>query len=186
MGAATARDEELVSRIKSGDAQSFDMLVKAYHPRTYRKVSRLVPAEDVADVTQDIFMNLVCSIDNFKGKSAFATWFNKIILNRVADYHRRMFRYKSRFSPEDDMLRYELHQEANTELEMEDLLMNLPETYREVLLLKFCHDLSFREISSVLGIAYEAVRSRYRRGIKCAAQKMQVHNQWTTENQQIM
>ena len=84
------------------------------------------------------------------------------------------------------MTRYEPYQEANTELEMEDLLMNLPETYREVLLLRFCHDLSFREISSILGIAYEAVRSRYRRGIKCAAKKMQLHNQWSTEDQQMM
>jgi RNA polymerase sigma-70 factor (ECF subfamily) len=186
MGTATARDEELVSRIKSGDAQSFDILVKAYQLRTYRKVRRLVPVEDAEDVTQDIFMNLVCSIDNFKGKSAFATWFNKIILNRVADYHRKMFRYKSRFTSEIDMMKYELHQEADTELEMRDLLMNLPETYREVLLLRFCHDLSFREISSVLGIAYEAVRSRYRRGIKCAAKKMQIHSRWTGKNKQII
>ena len=174
MGAATARDEELVSGIKSGDVQSFDRLVRAYHLRTYRKVRGLVPAEDAEDVTQDIFMNLVCSIDNFEGKAAFATWFNRIILNRVADYHRKMFRYKGRFAPEDDTLKYEPYQEANTEMEMEDLLMNLPENYREVLLLRFCHDLSFREISSVLGIAYEAVRSRYRRGIKCAAKKMQI------------
>lgn len=174
METAIPRDEELVSRIKAGDAKSFDILVGAYFPRTYRKVQRFVPTEDVEDVTQDIFLNLVCSINSFEGKSAFATWFNKIIVNRVADYHRRMFRYRSRFTSEEELLELEPSQEPISDLGMEDLLMKMPKPYREVLLLKFYHGLSFREIASNLGIAYEAARSRYRRGIEYAARKMLV------------
>ena len=165
-------DEVLVSRIKSGDIESLDTLVNAYFPRTYKKVRRLVPVDDAEDVTQDIFLNLVSSIANFKGKSAFATWFNSIILNRVADYHRRTFRYKSRFISDDEMSLHEPSQAANTDVETEDLLMKLPKPYSEVLLMKFCHNLSFNEIALALGVTYEAVRSRYRRGIKCAAKKM--------------
>ena len=173
MESATVRDAELISRIRAGDARSFDILVKSYFSRTYKKVRKLVPAEDAEDVTQDIFMNLVCSIDKFQGRSAFATWFNKIIVNRVADYHRKMFRQKDRAESKDPMLRGETYQEANTDVEIEDLFMKLPKPYREVLLLKFCHDLSFSEIASSLDIAYEAARSRSRRGVKCAAAKMQ-------------
>ena len=177
MGAvAIIKDEELVSRIKAGDAQSFDMLVDEYFSKTYRKVRRLVPAEDAEDVTQDIFLNLVCSINSFEGKSAFATWFNKIIVNRVADYHRRMFRHKSRFVPEEEALNHEPSQEADNDVEMEDLLMKIPRTYREVLFLRLCYDMPFRDIASVLGIAYEAVRSRYRRGITYAARKMEIQS----------
>jgi len=175
MGVAILRDDELISRIKAGDMKSFDTLVKSYFSMTYRKVLKLVPAEDAEDVTQDIFLNLVCSIDNFEGRSAFATWFNKIIVNRVADYHRRMFRQKGMFIPEG-LLSHEPSQETNSDFEMRDLLMKLPKPYREVLLMKFCHDLSFGEIASALGIAYEAVRSRYRRGIRCAARKIEVQS----------
>jgi RNA polymerase sigma factor (sigma-70 family) len=171
--ATIPRDEELVSRIKEGDTQSFDILVKAYFPKTYRKVQRLVPAEDAEDVTQDIFLNLVRSIDNFKGRSAFATWFNRIVANRVADYHRRMFRWKSRFASEEEIPEREPSHETNSKIEMEDLLMNLPEHYREVILMKLYHDLSFTEIASALGMTYEAARSRYRRGIKYAASKVE-------------
>jgi len=173
MGAATLRDAELVSRIKAGDSQSFDTLVRSYFPGTYRKVRKLVPVEDAEDVTQDIFLNLVCSITNFEGKSAFATWFNKMVVNRVADYHRRVFRQKDIFIPEEEMKEHGPFQEVDSDVEIEDLLMKLPKPYREVLLLRFCHDLSFAEIASALGIDYEAVRSRYRRGIRCAARKMQ-------------
>ena len=173
MGAAIPKDEELVSRIKAGDTKSFDILVGSYFPRTYRKVRRLVPIEDAEDVTQDIFLNLVCSIDNFQGKSAFATWFNKIVVNRVADYHRKSFRRKGKFIAEEDMPNHEPSQEAYNEIEIHDLLMKLPKPYRDVLFLRLCHDLPFREIASVLDIAYEAARSRYRRGIRCAARKME-------------
>ena len=121
MGITITRDEELVLRIQGGDTQSFDILVKSYLPRTYRKVRKLVPAEDVEDVTQDIFLNLVRSIDNFQGRSAFATWFNRIIANRVADYHRRMFRQKDRFTSEEEMPENEIPQEAGINLEMEDI-----------------------------------------------------------------
>ena len=172
MEAVTPKDEELVSRIREGDTQSLDILVRAYLPMTYRKVQRLVPVEDAEDVTQDIFLNLVRSIDNFEGRSAFATWFNKIVANRVADYYRRMFRQRSRFTSED-ILEHEPFQEANSDLEMEDLLMKLPEHYREVILMKLRHGLSFAEIASALGMTYEAARSRYRRGIRYAASKIE-------------
>ena len=169
MGVTTLRDAELISQIMEGDAQSFDVLIKEYLPRTYKKVRMLVPADDAEDVTQDIFLNLVRSIGNFEGRSAFATWFNKIVANRVADYHRRMFRQKSRFTSEEEMLNCEPSQEADENVEMEDLLEILPDHYREVILKKLYYNLSFAEIASDLDMTYEAARSRYRRGIKYAA-----------------
>lgn len=172
MEVITQRDAELISRIKAGDKQSFDILVGAYFPKTFRKVRRLVPIQDAEDVTQDIFLNLMRSIDNFKGKSAFATWFNKIIVNRVADYHRKTFRRRNRFILEGDVSIHEPTQEIENDIEMNDLLTKMPKPYRDVLFLRLCHDLPFREIASDLGIAYEAARSRYRRGIKCAARKI--------------
>jgi len=173
METTASRDEELVSMIKDGDEQSFDTLIKAYLPRTYRKVLRLVPAEDAEDVTQDIFLNLVRSIDSFEGKSAFATWFNRIVANRVADYHRRMFRQKSRFTSEEEAIQNEPFQEADSIIEMNDLLKSLPQHYREVILMKLYDNLSFAEIASTLQMTYEAARSRYRRGIKYAASKIE-------------
>lgn len=157
------KDEELVSRIKEGDTQALNILARVHLPKTYRKVRRLVPLEDAEDVTQDIFLNLTRSIDNFEGRSAFATWFNKIVVNRVADYHRRMFRQRSRFTSEEG---YEqTHEPDTSDMEMEDILMSVPKHYREVLLLKFQEGMSFAEIALALGMTYEAARSRLRRAV---------------------
>jgi len=177
MSAAVAKDDELISRIKSGDENSLELLIKEYFPKTFRKVRKLVPYDDAEDVTQDIFLNLISCIGNFEGKSGFATWFNSMVLNRIADYHRKMFRYKNRFVFEIDgmenVLKHDVDsQETNNDMEMEDLLMKLPSLYREILMLKLHNDMSFGEIASSLGIDYEAVRSRYRRGIQFAAKKL--------------
>ncbi|MBD3184148.1 sigma-70 family RNA polymerase sigma factor [Candidatus Poribacteria bacterium] len=165
-------DEELINRIQKGDKESFDKLVRDYFPKINKKVRALVPPEDADDVTQDVLLNLVKSIDKFKGKSAFATWLNRIVSNRVADYYRKVFRQRNRFIIEEEIIKQEPAEEVNNNIEMEDLLMKLPENYREVILMKLCHNLSFAEIASELGVTYEAARSRYRRGIKCAASKI--------------
>ena len=172
MGTAAARDEELISKIKAGDTQSFDTLIEAYFARTFKQVRRLVPAEDAEDVTQDIFLNLVACIDKFQGRSSFITWFNSIISNRVADYYRKSFRRKSRFVSEDALSDRESSFVPHSDIEIRDIIMRVPEAYREVLFLRFVHDFSFTEIASLLNMTYEAVRSRYRRGVKYAGDKL--------------
>ncbi len=166
-------DMELVPLAQQGDRDAFNELTEIYFDKTYRRVRKLVPIDDAEDVTQDIFLNLMCSINNFQGRSAFATWFNKIVVNKVADYHRKRFRRRSRFIFEEDVIKREPAPEIENEVEMNDLLMKLPKPYREVIFLRLCHDLPFGEIASILGIAYEAARSRYRRGIVCAARKIE-------------
>jgi len=173
---AALRDEELVAKIKAGDPLALDELVKAYFGWTYKKVRRLVPIDDVDDVTQDIMLNLIKSINNFQGKSAFATWFHKMVANRVADYHRRMFRTKARFVSSEDLEGWEPSQDPDDrygdDYEARELLMVLPESYREIIMMKLYFDLSFAEIVEATGLTYGAARSRYRRGIKYARGKI--------------
>ncbi|MBI1930470.1 sigma-70 family RNA polymerase sigma factor [Candidatus Poribacteria bacterium] len=92
MAQQSNNDEELVQRIKQGDAQALDALVQNYLSKTYNRVRCLVPEADAEDVTQEIFLALVRSIDHFDGRSAFSTWFYRIIMNKVADHYRAVSR----------------------------------------------------------------------------------------------
>lgn len=169
-----ATDEELVACIKKGDKLALDVLVRRYLSRTFRKVRRLVPERDAEDVTQEIFFQLIKSINRFNGKSTFAVWFSKLITNRVADYHRQGFRHKARFVPEDEIPPSwgKWPDEMEEDLEASDIFSQLPEIYHQVLWLKFAEELSFSEIAALLDLTYEAARSRYRRGIRYIAQKL--------------
>lgn len=166
-------DEELVERIKNGDKEALDMLVKAYFHKVYNRVHSLVPEADAEDVTQDIFMSLVDSISSFQGKSAFSTWFHRISMNKVADYHRKIARRKEQLSDDEPIRIINPWTETENELVIKQALMDLPEKHQEILLLKFSEGLSFAEIAERLNLTYEATRSRCRRAIEAVRDKIE-------------
>ena len=165
-------DEELVERIKNGDGESLNILIEAYLPKVYNRVHSLVPEADAEDVTQDIFLSLVDSIHRFQGRSAFYTWFHRITMNKVADYHRKASRRREQLKEEHPPRTVNPWNATNDELVVKEILVKLPEKYREILLLKFSEGLSFTEIAENLDLSYEAVRSRYRRAVEAFREKM--------------
>ncbi|HGE71851.1 TPA: sigma-70 family RNA polymerase sigma factor [Candidatus Poribacteria bacterium] len=158
-------DEELVERIKDGDANCLDMLVKYHLPRVHSRIHNLVPESDVDDVTQDVFVCLMDSISTFEGRSTFSTWFHKITMNKVADYHRKTAKRKEEFNEEEVLCIINPWEEMDNELAIEQILKSIPARYREILLLRHSEDMSFSEIADKLGLSYEATRSRYRRAL---------------------
>ena len=166
-------DEELVERIKSGDGEALDALIRAYLPKVHNRVHNLVPEADADDVTQDIFMSLVDSIDNFQGKSAFSTWFHRISMNKVADYHRRTSRRKEQSIEDESHETIDPWKATNDELIVKETLMELADKHREILLMKFAEGQSFVEIAEKLNLTYEATRSRYRRAVEAARDIME-------------
>ena len=173
--AQQSNDEELVQRIKQGDAQALDALVNSYLSKTYNRVRCLVPEADAEDVTQEIFLALVRSIDNFNGKSAFSTWLYRIMMNKVADYHRTATRREKseQIAAERDIFADSWSQE-DAEITIKKILRNIPESEREIILMRLSDNLSFHEISTRLGLTYEATRSRYRRAIELVRAKVRL------------
>ncbi len=169
----TVADEELVERVKDGDSEALDILVKAYLPRVYNTVQSLVPESDADDVTQEVFLSVVDSIWTFESRSTFSTWLYRIAKNKIADYYRRKSR--SRETVPDDQQNSESVDPwpgINSELVVKAALAMLPDKPREILLMKFLYGLSFREIGDRLGLTYEGVRSRYRRAIDTVRQQL--------------
>lgn len=165
-------DEELVERSRNGDAKALEFLVKAYLPKAHKKVCSLVPASDVEDVRQEIFLSFVKSIANFRIRSNFAAWFARITMRRIADYYRQKSRQKD--DPIEDLPTEvdDPWEKIDDELTVKRALLEMPEKYAEVLSMTFSEDLSLIEISKKLGLTYEATRSRYRRGINMLREKL--------------
>lgn len=165
-------DAELVERIKSGDSEALDLLIKAHFSRVYNRVHSLIPEADVEDVTQDIFLSLVNSIHSFQGKSAFSTWFHRIMMNKVADYHRKASRRRELLTEEQPLRSVNPWKAKNDELIVKESLAKLPEKHRQILLMKFSDGLAFDDIAQKLSLSYEATRSRYRRAIEAMREEM--------------
>jgi len=156
---------ELALQAGRGEEGALDRLVAGWEKATLRKVRLKVPYDEADDVVQEVWLRLCRSIGGFKGQSSFATWFDRVINNSIAQYYReRETRtrnagvYFERISHEDTV-------DFESDLELGNLLSSIPAAYSQVLRDRFLGGLSISECANLQGLEYEAMRSNYRRSL---------------------
>jgi len=179
MSADPIPSEALVLLAQQGDIEAFTMLYEKHLTPVYKRVCYLVPREDVEDVTQDVFIAVIKSMKKFRGDSKFSTWLRTLTNRRIADYHRSKKPY-SKVSIDTDDERHQALENPDADykslddfITLRQALIELPENYREILLLRFVDGLQFSEIASQIEISLEAAKSRYRRAIAALRTGMQ-------------
>ena len=76
-------DEELLERVRRGDAAAFDALVSRHSRRAFSLAFRLLgQREDAEDLVQDAFLAVLERIHSFERGRRFAPWFHRILFNR--------------------------------------------------------------------------------------------------------
>jgi RNA polymerase sigma factor (sigma-70 family) len=121
------------------------------------------------DIAQDVFISAYQNIDYFKGKSSEKTWIYRIAVNRCKDI------LKSSGFRRTILSRFDFLQTKSTETPeltvvqrdtshvLIKCLFELPAKYREVILLFYYDELSLLEVSEILGIKIDTVKTRLRR-----------------------
>lgn len=134
--------------------------------------SILKDKELAKDITQEVFIRCMRNIHMFKGKSSYKTWLYKITLNLCRDYFKkktnRMVNFPKEFfdslpygvTPEVKFIKNEEYQK------LLDNLLAMPLKYRNVLILYYFEELQIKEISKILGIKQNTVKTRLLRGRK--------------------
>ena len=174
-------DEHLVSQTQQGDREAFMLLYNRYLNKVYNRVKSRVPYKDAEDVTQEVFIAVVRSLNKFEQRSKFSTWLYTIVNRQIADYYRRYYRSSEQaaISLEADTQEHLLgssHSAESIGLEevmMQQALQTLPDNYQEVILLRFADGLTFAEIAEQRGQSLEAAKSLYRRAIRALTEKVQ-------------
>lgn len=165
-------DETLARRAQAGDKEAFFGLYDRYVNKVYNRVRSKVPPQDVEDVTQEIFIALVRSLDSFKQEARFNTWLYTIVNRHIADFYRRRSR---RSSPDEAEVDLETGLNIasafdsgviDQRLLVQGALQRVPEHYQEIVLLRFADGLSFNEIAEQRHQSLEAIKSLYRRAIQ--------------------
>jgi RNA polymerase sigma-70 factor (ECF subfamily) len=156
-------EEQLLRSAQQGSLEAFKLLYEMHFQRVFRRISCLVPPEDVEDVTQETFLAAMRSLKSFRGEAKFSTWLHTIASRQIAEYYRRRRPpeetiQESLPSPRDPVAREEA-------ILLRQALQRLPEKYREVLLLRFVEQMPFDEIAGQMNCSREAVKSLFRRAI---------------------
>ena len=176
-----AGDAALVERLRAGDAEAFEDLVRRYGGRMLATARRLVGSEDDArDVVQEAFLAALRAIDGFAGAARLSTWLHRIVINaglmKLRSRRRRREESIDALLPRFDedgrwaepVSRWDASTDALFEREetraiVRNAIDRLPLNYRSVLLLRDIEELDTDEAASLLGITPNAVKTRLHR-----------------------
>ena len=178
---APIRDAALVARLRDGDADAFETLVREYGGRMLATARRFVGSDDDArDVLQEAFLAAFRAIDGFAGAAQLSTWLHRIVVNtalmRLRSRRRRREDSIDALLPhfdEDghfvepvapwDASTDELLEREETRVMVRKAIDRLPATYRTVLVLRDVEELDTDETASLLGVTPNAVKTRLHR-----------------------
>ena len=161
---------EIVNGCKAGDSESFSQLVDIYARRCYGYFYRLTGNSEVSDdLLSELFVKLVEKIGSYKGGS-FKSWLFKVASNVFHDYLRGKQRQRKLLEVQKRQLERKIAERGRAEAERIDKLQiqleKLDADTREVIILRYYSQLSFREIAQMRSEPMGTTLSKVHRGLK--------------------
>lgn len=170
---AAITDSDLVVRAINGREDGFEELVRRYQRPIAAYVYRMVGDYDSAlDLTQEVFIKVYGSLERYRSEYKFSTWIYKIAHNAAVDHLRRYSTREQALTGEADGTTYDLPIESGKptpeqeserrerRAEIESVVDQLPPAYRELVVLRHSHDLSYDEIADVTALPLGTVKNR--------------------------
>jgi len=182
------QDRLLVAGLQRGDQAAVRQLAELYGPRIHQLALRhMKNREDAEEVTQDVLMKVYRKIGAFRGDSALSSWIYRITFNtamsrlrahrgeRAAEQERDRALAALESSdegtartsadpadwthmPDEELLRFELRRAV------EAAVLELPEIYRQPVILRDFEGLTTEEASTRLKVKDQTLKSRLHRG----------------------
>jgi RNA polymerase sigma-70 factor (ECF subfamily) len=168
--AHAAEDADLVSQARTGNEAAFSDLYRRYGRVVHGLLLARMPAADVDDLVQEVFLTAWRRLDSLRDPAAFGGWLAMIARNRAADFHRRAI--ESVELP-DTLEARDATAERVEALAVLEVVRRLPDAYRETLVLRLVEGMSGPEIAERTGLTAASVRVNLHRGMKLLREKLQ-------------
>lgn len=160
----------LISDCLAGNERAIEALVRQYEPDVFRLALSIVgDSAEANEVTQETFLAMLRSLASYQERKSFKAWLYTIALNQSRTHLRKrktreklrntlsaIFRVESQKipSPEDSAIRNE------QEKVLWDVLNDMDEMFRTVVVLRYFHELPISEISEILSVNEGTIHSR--------------------------
>ena len=178
---AADTDADLIARLRTGDAEAFERMVRLYGSRMLATATRLLGNDaDAQDATQEALLAAYRAIDRFEGNSMVSTWLHRIVVNTSLERLRRK-RRKPEESIDHLLPRFEetrewadasglspgvseaLIESSQTRAMVRACIERLPVQYRAILLARDIEELNTSEAAKLFSISITTAKARLHR-----------------------
>jgi len=176
---ALENDNQIISEYVSGNRDiAATAFVRKYQKFVYSVALRYIKdEEDAYDVSQDVFIKALNNLHKFRQESSIKTWLYKITANTSKSHLRKkklMTFFKLNDRDEVDLenlqISYDMPSNRIEDEEFENnflkLLNKLPDKQRETFALRYFDNLSYEEISNLLGTSIGGLKANYYQAVK--------------------
>ena len=168
-------DSSLIKSYLDGNEYSLGILIKRHQQRLYSFIYSKIQDRDITeDVFQDTFIKVIKTFKkgNYNEEGKFLPWVMRISHNLIIDYFRKSNRMPT-FKNTDEFDIFSVLSDGNLNAEkkiiqeqiyndVRDLVKELPEEQKEVLIMRMYKDMSFKEISENTGVSINTALGRMR------------------------
>ncbi|MFY4776627.1 RNA polymerase sigma factor SigW [Metabacillus sp. RGM 3146] len=168
-----------ILQVKKGDKNAFAEIVNLYKDRIFQLCFRMLGnVHEAEDMAQEAFIKAYINLHTFKMEKKFSTWLYRIATNLSIDRLRKNkpdYYLDQEIAGTEGLTMYSqvaadvaLPEEEVESMELQRTIhrgiLELPEKYRSVVILKYLDELSLNEISEILNIPVGTVKTRIHRG----------------------
>jgi RNA polymerase sigma factor (sigma-70 family) len=176
--ASSISDSILIDQYLHGSEPALEKLISRHKARIYNFINSKVQDPDTAeDLFQDTFIKVIRTVKggHYNEEGKFLPWVMRIAHNLVIDYFRKSNRMpKVKNTEEFDVFQllpdgaqnaeYTLVQEQIVQ-DLQNLVQELPEDQKEVLIMRMYRDMSFKEIAENTNVSINTALGRMRYAI---------------------
>ena len=169
-------DDQLVKAYAAGDNLAFDALLRRHKTKVWNYINNIVKNDDVADdIFQEAFVKVITTIrqNRYTEDGKFTSWIMRIAHNLIIDHYRQEKSENTVTTDSDD---YDLLNRPDfSDMSIEDVMIDrqihadvrrivdaLPDNQREVLMMRFYRDMSFKEIAEATNVSINTALGRMR------------------------
>lgn len=178
-------DSVLITLYRNGNEAAFSQLVDRYQSKVFTTLFLIVKDQDVAeDLLQDVFVKVIHTLnsDKYNEEGKFQPWVLRIAHNLAIDHFRKAKRYPTILLEDGSNLLNSLNfaSESSEEQQIKEetlvwvrnLIDELPEAQKEVVIMRHYLDLSFQEIAEQTGVSINTALGRMRYALNHIRKKM--------------
>ncbi|MCX6155984.1 MAG: RNA polymerase sigma factor [Candidatus Kapabacteria bacterium] len=185
IAASLVEDSEIIKAfVENGADRASSLLVRKYRKFVFATALRFTNSyDDADDISQESFIKAIESIQKFRGESSLKTWLYRITRNLCITQMRKK-KFYSLFSSESDESYLEVPMDeasAETKIENEEfernfvkILAELPEKQRETFALRYFEELSYDEISKMVGVSVGGLKANYFQAVQKLSKRLKM------------